>query len=93
MDRHRGTRIQIWLDDTDLAKLDELAAQSLRGTRADAIRSLINGRAFHDRSYKDAVARLGQIGGLMKKHKIGTAEQAKEVVETARYLRRELWQA
>lgn len=87
MERHKGTQIHLWLDDADLARLDELAAMSIRGTRSDAIRMLINSRTFHDRSYRDAISLLGKIGGLMKKTRTGTREQAQEVVKIARELR------
>lgn len=66
MNKHKGTRIQVYLRETDLKKLDEFKLLSNHQTRSDAIRMLIRGTPLIDRSFRETVSQLGKIGGLIK---------------------------
>lgn len=77
--KHRGQRIQVYLQADDLARLDELVGLSHRGTRADAVRMLIRGAPFVDRTFGQAVAALGRIGGLIKRDRLLRAPELAEL--------------
>lgn len=77
--KHRGKRIQIYLQAPDLGRLDELVTLSRHQTRADAVRMLIRGAPIVDRSFGEALAALGRIGGLIKRDRLLPPESVAEL--------------
>lgn len=91
MNKHKGTRIQVYLRADDLAHLDELKALSHHGTRADTVRMLIRGTPFVDRSFKEALAALGRIGGLIKRDQLLPAPEVQELRKVINEMRAHLY--
>lgn len=93
VDKHKGTRIQIWLNDKHIEKLNCLASLT-RKTRTRVIRDLLDGQDLSktpDKSCRDAVAQLGRIGGLMKIHRIGTQKQISDLFNIVKDLRKKIY--
>lgn len=88
--RHKGIRIQVWMPQTALVRLDAIA--EFGGiTRSDAVRRMIDSQPIPDKTCRQAVAALGRVGGLIKLHKAATPAEIGEIWDAIKDIRRAIY--
>lgn len=87
MNKHKGKRIQVYLRENDLEKLDNLSTLSKFKTRSDTIRMLIRGTPFIDKSFKECLGELGKIGSLIKNKNLLPPQELKNLLNEIKILK------